>query len=187
MTILTQGVVLKRQDRGDFDRQFVIYTEDLGKIAAVAKGAKKVTSKLNSHLEPFLISCLMIAGGRTGKRLAAAQTLASCRNIRKNWAKIVIAQCFLETLDLLVDYEFRDQTVFALIREFLSSLDQGKSRKEDLILLNKFLFEILSRLGYCPVIRSRRQKGVALELNRLILEVGEKPVKSFAWLIELYD
>lgn len=187
MTTLTQGIVLKRQNYGDYDRQFVIYTRDFGKIAVVAKGAKKITSKLNSHLEPFLISHLMIANGKAFKRLAAAQTLASFRNIKKNLAKTVMAQYFLEALDLLVGYEFRDEAVFALAQEFLSSLDQSESRKENLVFLNRFLFEVLSRLGYCPVIRSSNQKGVALELNHLILEVGERPVKSFNWLIRLYD
>lgn len=187
MTTLTQGIVLKRQDYGDYDRQFIIYTHCLGKIAVVAKGAKKITSKLNSHLEPFLISHLMIAEGRAFKRLAGAQALSCFRDIKKDLGKIVIAQYFLEVLDVLVKYEFCDQAIFILSKDFLFSLDGSESRKENLIFLNKFLFEILSQLGYCPVIRSKNQMGVALELHHLILDIGERPVKSFNWLIRLYD
>ncbi|MEK7168043.1 MAG: hypothetical protein AAB791_03520 [Patescibacteria group bacterium] len=87
----------------------------------------------------------------------------------------------------MVGYEFCDEFVFLLTKGFLSSLDRSESRKENLVFLNKFIFEVLSQLGYCPVIRSRNQRGVALELHHLILEVGERPVKSFDWLIRLYD
>ncbi len=108
MTTLTQGIVLRHQDYGDYDRQFLIYTRDMGKISVIAKGAKKITSKLNSHMEPFLISQIMVANGKVFKRLAAAQTLSSFRNIPKDLEKIVIAQYFLESLDLFLGYEFCD-------------------------------------------------------------------------------
>lgn len=48
----TEAVVLDKEDLGDFDSRIFLYCEDLGKIAAKATSARKIVSKLASHLEP---------------------------------------------------------------------------------------------------------------------------------------
>ena len=52
-TYTTEGIILKRKDYQENDRLFTIYSKDYGKIDLIAKGTKKISSKLNSYLEPF--------------------------------------------------------------------------------------------------------------------------------------
>src|SRR3989344_3034493 len=47
----TKAVVLKRVPKGDFDEVITLYTKDMGKISARAKGIRKITSKLSGHLQ----------------------------------------------------------------------------------------------------------------------------------------
>jgi len=46
----TPALVLSREDKNDQDILFTLYTKDLGKIRAIAKSARKITSKLTGHL-----------------------------------------------------------------------------------------------------------------------------------------
>jgi len=48
--IYTPALALRREDRGDRDVAFTLYTKELGKILALAKSARKITSKLTGHL-----------------------------------------------------------------------------------------------------------------------------------------
>lgn len=208
-TYLTQGIVLRRSHYNDYDRQYVIYTRELGKISAVAKGVKRITSKLGSHLEPLFLANLMIANGLFFERIAGAQLIKRYPSLRNDLNKIIIASYFLEAVDVLMKYDFKDEAVFEIVDNFLSKISSparggeahsgakatrmgrggGREKLEEkaknLIYLNKFLFDLLSHLGYCPILRAKTQRELLQELNNLILEVGEKEIKSFNLLTQI--
>lgn len=52
-TYQTNAVVLKREDIFEADRLYHLYTEDFGKVRAIAGGVRKINAKLTGHLEPF--------------------------------------------------------------------------------------------------------------------------------------
>ena len=49
----TEAIVLDKEPVAEADLQISLYTKDLGKITARAIGARKIVSKLASHLEPL--------------------------------------------------------------------------------------------------------------------------------------
>lgn len=69
----TRALVLKRSDLGETDRLLVLFTEALGKITAVARGARKPKSKMASHLEPGNITRFELAKGKTFYVVTAAR------------------------------------------------------------------------------------------------------------------
>lgn len=48
----TDAIVLDKDPIGEADEQVYLYTKDLGRITARAISARKITSKLASHLQP---------------------------------------------------------------------------------------------------------------------------------------
>lgn len=60
----TEAIVLSRFDLGETDRVFTLLTRDRGKIRAVAKGARRPTSKLAPALEYFTRCRLILSRGR---------------------------------------------------------------------------------------------------------------------------
>ncbi len=187
-TILTLGIVLKSEPCREYDRQYIVYTEKLGKVFLLVKGGSKIVSKLAPHLEPFFVTNLIIANGRSLPRVAAAQVVKNYGAIRYDLSKIIIASYFLEVVDLLVKYDFKDKEVFKIIDEFLSSLanprispplDKGRIKQgSNLIIHNKSLSQLLKHLGYQPQIKAKTQKQLASDFGRLIVEISEKPIKS---------
>src|SRR5688500_13103730 len=53
-----RAIILRRKAFGEADWLVTLYCEKNGKVRALAKGARKITSKLLGYTEPFtLISC----------------------------------------------------------------------------------------------------------------------------------
>ena len=49
----TDGIVLRTHELGEHDRLVTLYTRDLGKLTAVARGARRVRSRFGAALELF--------------------------------------------------------------------------------------------------------------------------------------
>src|SRR6476646_603920 len=52
-TFKTEAVVLRSIRLGEADRVLHLYTEERGRLGAVAKGVRKVKSRFGGRLEPF--------------------------------------------------------------------------------------------------------------------------------------
>ncbi len=50
---LTEALVLGANDSGESDKTVDLYTKELGRVSARARGARKITSKLSGHLQPL--------------------------------------------------------------------------------------------------------------------------------------
>lgn len=185
MTCITRGIVIKKGHSGDFDRQYVIYTSDLGKISAIAKGAKKASSKLSPHLEIFYSVELMLAKSTVFYRVAGAKIDNSHRSIKSSLVKTAVSLLFSEALDNLMIYDFPDRRVFEISEDFFRGIDSAKSMGEVLAKLNKGLFGLLSHSGYQPEIKSVSQRQLAAELCRAVINVTEKELRSYNFLCQL--
>lgn len=62
--LLTTGIVLSRTDYGEADRIITVLTPDQGKLRLMAKGVRKVKSKLAGGIELFSISHITFWRGR---------------------------------------------------------------------------------------------------------------------------
>lgn len=54
----TKCIILGKKNYGETDKLVFLYSEEFGKIKAIAKGARKITSKFTGHLET-LNSCIV--------------------------------------------------------------------------------------------------------------------------------
>ena len=80
---VTVGIVLARTNYGEADRIITVLTNDSGKIRLVAKGVRKIRSKLAGGIELFSSNDIMYLPGKGG-----LGTLVSSR-LRKNYGSIV--------------------------------------------------------------------------------------------------
>ncbi|MFA6422250.1 MAG: DNA repair protein RecO [Candidatus Buchananbacteria bacterium] len=185
MTYLTQGIVLRRDNLSDNDRRYVIYTSGFGKINATIKGAKKITSKLNAHLDYFFVSTLMLAKGKSFERIASARIEQRFLSIASNIFKSSAAFYFCEAIDALIKYSLSDQKIFLILLSFFGQLEESKNKNEIVINLNKSIYQLLKCLGYQPLITARSQKQLFIDFNKLIQETAEKEIKSYQYLAKI--
>ena len=76
-TYRTEALVLRQASLGEADLLLSLLTPDQGKLRAVARGARRVTSRLVGHLEPLTRVNLAVARGRTRDVITQAQGLES--------------------------------------------------------------------------------------------------------------
>lgn len=184
-TFLTQGVVLRSSDYRDYDRQYILYTRDGGKISAVVQSGKKILSKLNPHLlSPAKID-LMIASGRVRNRVAAARVAEYYSLIQSDLAKLALVCYFFEAVDALTKFDFCDREIFDLTVNFLAELSINISGPSDLLIFNRAIFALLKQLGYQPKLKARNQKQLTIDFHRLISELAEREIKSWPTLSRL--
>jgi len=171
-TYTTTGIILKRRDYQENDRLFCVYSKDYGKIDILAKGTKKIVSKLNPYLEPFYLVDLMIAKGKAFDKLANANIVKTFSNLRTvNLTGFFILNYLSEAIDNLILGQTTQTNKFELLLEVLDLLDNEilkSSDKERLLgLANVYIFKLLNLLGYRPEIKRcvMCHKGILLTKN----------------------
>src|SRR5881275_2117682 len=60
----TEAIVLRSIRYGEADRILHLYSEDRGRLGAIAKGARRVKSRLGGRIEPFARVNLILRQGR---------------------------------------------------------------------------------------------------------------------------
>lgn len=152
MTHLIRGIILRKQDYRESDRLFVIYTDELGKISAVAKGVRKIKSKMAGHLELFSIVNLMVAPGKTNYQIAGAAREKNFLNIKSDLGKTVLASFCLEIVDVFTKTDHSDLKIYELLLEILEIFNEAKIKSFlKLYALSKFfVLKLLAILGWTP-------------------------------------
>lgn len=73
----TRGIMLSERPVREADRIYNILTRDFGLVRATALGARKISSKLRGHLEPFSLSDISLVRGKEHWRVTSAQLIKS--------------------------------------------------------------------------------------------------------------
>jgi len=64
LDVITEAIVLDKEDIGEADSRVFLYTKNYGKIIAKATSSRKITSKLAAYLEPLsYINVRLVARG----------------------------------------------------------------------------------------------------------------------------
>jgi len=143
----TEAIVLKRSDFGEADRLLTLYTPGLGKIRAIAKGARKPTSRKSGHVELFTHSQLLVARGRNLDIITQAETLHAFRPLREDLLRTTYAYYAAELLDRFVEEGIENRPLFDLLLSMLGWLGESG----DLALTARFYeLRLLGLVGYRP-------------------------------------
>ena len=147
----TQGLILKKEDRGEADQLFTIYTRDFGKLEILGKAIRKISSKLRSGIEIFYLSEIEFIQGKTHKTLTDAILVEKFRNLGKSLKRLAIAYKISEVLDNLVKGQEPDEKIWQLLNETFEKLDNPRILNTKCqILYYYFFWDLLSILGYQP-------------------------------------
>ncbi len=91
--------MLRHADYGEADRLLTLYTRQLGKTRALAKGARKIASRKAGHIEPFTHVKLQLAKGRDMPLVTQADTVDAYQALREDLILTSQAAYVLELLD----------------------------------------------------------------------------------------
>ncbi len=143
----TEAIVLHQREIGEADRLLSLYTPYLGRLTVVAKGVRRLKSKMAGHLEPLNQASLLIARGQTLDTISQAQLLESFLPLRDDLWRLSCALYVAELIDRFTAERQPNGDLYQLLSDTLRRI--GQARKGDLV-LRFFEIRFLHLMGFRP-------------------------------------
>lgn len=152
----TRAIILKKQNTNEYDQLVTCYTEEFGKVAAVAKSVLKPGSIQAMHLDTFNLVDFDLISGRGIPIITGAQAESSYPKLKNDLNCLAVAYFFAETADKLFFEYQKDAEIWAFLCSLFSELE--KEGPVHFMIYHKgacgFLrdkqIEFLNILGYAP-------------------------------------
>lgn len=141
------AIVLDRKNWRESDQMISLYTREQGKVEALVKGIKKITSKNSANLGILSLVEITIASGREVEHLTKVRPVKIFKNIYSDFDKIWLAQYVVKLADQNVLSAERDEKIFNLLLSFLEFLDSAV-KINSLNLATAFIFKFWHCLGF---------------------------------------
>ena len=161
----TTGVVIKVIDHGESDKIVVLYGPQNGKLAGIAKGAKKSKKRFSNKLELFSrLEILFEERSRGGLvQIIEAELLDSYINLREDYDRYIGATFICELMNSWTKENDPDKHVYDLLTWALQELNRGDLSKTILIFFQVKLYTLLGyklHLDSCILCGEAGQSGV---------------------------
>ncbi len=143
----TPAIVLRQRKLGDADKIVTLYTANFGKVDAVAKGVRRVTSRLAGSVEPLIHGSFMFAHGRSLDIITQAQPIETFQPLRDDLSRLSHALYAAELIDRATEERSENFALYRLLLDTLRRLAQDNDL--DLV-LRFFELAVLNELGYRP-------------------------------------
>ena len=143
----TKGLIIAKRDFREADRFFTFFTKDYGRVEALAKGERKIESKLRGGLELFYLSEISFIQGRYWKTLVDASLIDNFSNIREDLTKMKAASLIGRQISTLVKGKEEDQELWNLIKNTFQRLNDSP---RNFLIHQYFFWRFVSHLGYQP-------------------------------------
>jgi DNA repair protein RecO (recombination protein O) len=143
----TEAIIIKKTKLGEADRILTLYTPDLGKIQAVARGVRRPKSKMAGHLELLTHSKISLARGRNLDIVTGAQTIDSFLPLKTDLWLTSYGLYIIELVNQFTPDQSEDGALFHLMLETLTNLCISDNQ---VLLLRYFELKMLEMTGFRP-------------------------------------
>jgi DNA repair protein RecO (recombination protein O) len=126
----TRALLLRSVDYGESDRIVTFFTEELGKISALARGARKSHRRFGGALEPFSLIEIGLESRRAGLMQIKDATLIEANpGLAKDLNRMGVASLILELIRETTAEQVSDRLLFEIAAkalELVASIELGK-------------------------------------------------------------
>ena len=168
-TYRAAALTLRKTPVGEADLVSALYTREHGKLELLARGARRLTSKLMGHFEPLTLLQLSVARGRSLDIVAEAEVITAFPEVKAAYAVTARGLYVAELVDAFSALSAANPELFDLAIQTLDSI--GEEPSDDL-LLRYFDLQLLSLSGFLPELYDCVECGEELEPERHRFAVG---------------
>jgi len=158
-----QGIVLRSIDYGEGNKIITLYTQELGKVGVMARGAKKVKSRLGAVTQLFTYGDFTFYKSGTLGTLNHGEIIKPFHKLREDLYMSAYASYLAELADRLTG---EDESSAYLFEQFKAGLEAIESGKDMAVVSHIFELKMLVSAGYAP------------ELDACVM-CGETPAVAF--------
>lgn len=143
----TEAIVLNRQNYGEADRIFVLYTPSRGRMSVIAKGIRRPKSRFGSYLDYFARVSLDLAKGRELDVVTGVSAIDPHERLRTDTESYGYAAYFAELTRHLTQDRQENRPLYDLLASSLALVSEGV---DPWPVARHFELGILTLLGYRP-------------------------------------
>jgi len=144
----SHAVVMRKVAYGESDLIVTLLTRDLGKLSALARGARRSSRRFGAALELFTVSSVQLRAHRSELwTLSSAETVTSYSHLARDVGGLAHASYGTELVRELCAPEQPDPAVFDLLIELYSALSKRGARAD---VLRAFELALLTGIGLAP-------------------------------------
>ncbi|GAA0602220.1 DNA repair protein RecO [Virgibacillus siamensis] len=144
-----EGIVLKTQDYSETHKIVTIFTNKLGKISAIARGAKKPKSRMAAVTQPFILGEFFVYVSSGLSTIQQGEIIQSHRVIREDIVKTAYTAYIAELTDKLVDPKSPD---IYLYKQLCQTLDWISGHETAEVPIMMYEFKLFAKGGFAPIV-----------------------------------
>lgn len=142
----TQAFVLKNIKYKDTDKIFTLFSKDLGKISAIARGVRKINSRRAGNLDTLnLVSISIRENSNSFNDVEEVKTLESFKDLKKDLVKSVKAYYLIELVHKTIEEGEQNEELFNLLYKSLKMMQRSHNPN---FVVNYFEMHFMNLLGY---------------------------------------
>jgi DNA repair protein RecO (recombination protein O) len=146
---MTNAINLKSYDLSESDKIIVMYSKENGLIKGVAKGCKKLKSKLGARMDSLVANSLMLYKGKNLDTICEAKVLNTFKNSRQDISKLLYSTYVSEVVNHFgVENDPSSEEIYDLLYKALDKISKAKEKKEVLISVIKFQLKFMEISGF---------------------------------------
>lgn len=120
-----EGIVLRTIDYGDSSKILTIFTKERGKIAGMARGAKKTNNRFAAMSQPLAYGYFLINESTGMHTIQQAEVIEQFRDIQKDIFITAHASYIIELFDKAVEEKQGQSFLYDLLLGALRALEEG--------------------------------------------------------------
>lgn len=149
---VTKGIILSRIDYGEADRIITLLTPDYGKLSLMAKGVRRIKSKLAGGIELFSVSNITFIQGRGGVgTLISTRLIRHYRHIIEKIERVQLGYELINMLNKATEDE-PEADYFELLESAFDALDDANISEQ--LIRVWFSAQLLRFGGHTPNLRT---------------------------------
>jgi DNA repair protein RecO (recombination protein O) len=161
-----QGLVLRTTDWSETSRIATLWTRELGKVRVLAKGGRRLRSAFENALDLLTLCSIVLIRKSSGglDLLTEAQVVQRFPRLGTHLPSLYAAYYVAELLDTWTQENDPHPALFDLAVETLRGLGGAVQETEPIrsgLWVLRFEMQLLSELGYCPVLEGCAGCGAA--------------------------
>jgi DNA repair protein RecO (recombination protein O) len=178
MIVKTEAIVLKSFDFRETSKIVTFYTREFGKIKGVMKGVRKDPRKFGSSVDKFTVNDIVFYQYRNSDihLISQCDMKEFYSPIRQDLKRMTAASYILELVDAILPIEQKNEDIYELILQYLSSLQTDQDVTK---LVHIFQIKTLSYSGFRPHLDScvkctkkvQGQTRFSMKLGGLVCDV----------------
>lgn len=148
-THTTAALLMRAVDYRDTDRILTLFTQDLGKLSAIARGARSSRRRFAGALEPYAIIRVEVTPSRGELwTLGSASIQQGFAGILRDLGRMEVAAAALQLLREAQAARMPDSELFLATVQYLTLVDVAGDPSRSALLA--FVLRALARLGVAP-------------------------------------